>query len=86
MTTIVADGLRPGIRDFGARMLAAATASHARVIGFQLAMSLVCFIATATIMLNAMIAAASRVYNPMITATGAITSPMYTPYAMNFGR
>jgi len=44
MTTIVADGLRPGMRDFGARMLAAATASHARVIGFLLAMSLVCFL------------------------------------------
>jgi 4-amino-4-deoxy-L-arabinose transferase-like glycosyltransferase len=44
MTTIVADGLRPGMRDFGTRMLAAATASHARVIGFLLAMSLVCFL------------------------------------------
>src|ERR1700746_3509929 len=44
MTTIVADGLRPGMRDFGARMLAAATASHARVIGFLLAMSLVWFL------------------------------------------
>ena len=44
MTTIVADGLRPGMRDFGARMLAAATASHARVIGFLLAMSFVCFL------------------------------------------
>src|SRR6201981_3541530 len=44
MTTIVADGLRPGMRDFGARMLAAATASHTRVTGFLLAMSLVCFL------------------------------------------
>ncbi|MBV9556440.1 MAG: glycosyltransferase family 39 protein, partial [Pseudolabrys sp.] len=44
MTTIVADGLRPGMRDFGARLLAAATASHVRVIGFLLAMSLVCFL------------------------------------------
>jgi 4-amino-4-deoxy-L-arabinose transferase-like glycosyltransferase len=44
MTTIVADGLRPGMRDFGARMLAAATASHARVVAFLLAMSLVCFL------------------------------------------
>jgi 4-amino-4-deoxy-L-arabinose transferase-like glycosyltransferase len=44
MTTIVADGLRPGMRDFGARMLAAATASHAHVVAFLLAMSLVCFL------------------------------------------
>jgi 4-amino-4-deoxy-L-arabinose transferase-like glycosyltransferase len=44
MTTIVADGLRPGMRDFGARMLAGATASHARVVIFLLAMSLVCFL------------------------------------------
>jgi len=44
MTTIVADGLRPGMRDFGARMLAAATASHVRVVVFLLAMSLVCFL------------------------------------------
>jgi 4-amino-4-deoxy-L-arabinose transferase-like glycosyltransferase len=44
MTTIVADGLRPGMRDFGARVLAAATASHTRVTGFLLAMSLVCFL------------------------------------------
>jgi 4-amino-4-deoxy-L-arabinose transferase-like glycosyltransferase len=44
MTAIVADRLPPGMRDFGARMLAAATASHARVVGFLLAMSLVCFL------------------------------------------
>jgi 4-amino-4-deoxy-L-arabinose transferase-like glycosyltransferase len=44
MTTIVADGLRPGIRDFGARILDAATSSHARVCGFLIAMSLVCFL------------------------------------------
>jgi 4-amino-4-deoxy-L-arabinose transferase-like glycosyltransferase len=44
MTTIVADGLRPGMRDFGARILDAATASHARVAIFLLAMSLVCFL------------------------------------------
>jgi 4-amino-4-deoxy-L-arabinose transferase-like glycosyltransferase len=44
MTAIVADGLRPGMRDFGARLLAAATASHARVVVFLLAMSLVCFL------------------------------------------
>jgi 4-amino-4-deoxy-L-arabinose transferase-like glycosyltransferase len=44
MTAIVADGLRPGMRDFGARILAAATASHARVAAFLLAMSLVCFL------------------------------------------
>src|SRR5437660_447197 len=44
MTTIVADGLRPGMRDLGARILAAATASHARVAAFLLAMSLVCFL------------------------------------------
>jgi 4-amino-4-deoxy-L-arabinose transferase-like glycosyltransferase len=44
MTTIVADGLRPGMRDFGARILAAATASHARVAAFLVAMSLVCLL------------------------------------------
>jgi 4-amino-4-deoxy-L-arabinose transferase-like glycosyltransferase len=44
MTTLVADRLRPGMRDFGARMLDAATASHARVVAFLLAMSLVCFL------------------------------------------
>ena len=44
MTTMVADGLRPGMRDFGARLLAAATASHARAVIFLLAMSLVCFL------------------------------------------
>jgi 4-amino-4-deoxy-L-arabinose transferase-like glycosyltransferase len=44
MTTIVADGLRPGMRDFGARVLAAATASHARVVAFVIAMALVCFL------------------------------------------
>src|SRR5262252_824100 len=44
MTTIVADGLRPGIRDFGARILDAVTASHARVCAFLVAMSLVCFL------------------------------------------
>jgi 4-amino-4-deoxy-L-arabinose transferase-like glycosyltransferase len=44
MTTIVADGLRPGMRDFGARMLIAATASHARIVAFLIAMSLVCFL------------------------------------------
>src|SRR5262249_41706125 len=44
MTTIVAGGLRPGMRDFGARILAAATASHARVAAFLVAMSLVCFL------------------------------------------
>src|SRR5262249_8339234 len=44
MTTIVADGLRPRMRDFGARLLAAPTASHARVVVFLLAMSLVCFL------------------------------------------
>jgi 4-amino-4-deoxy-L-arabinose transferase-like glycosyltransferase len=44
MTTIAADGLRPGIRDFGARLLEAVTASHARVSAFLIAMSLVCFL------------------------------------------
>src|ERR1041385_6390165 len=44
MTSIVAGGLRPGMRDFGARILAAATASHARVAVFLVAMSLVCFL------------------------------------------
>ncbi|HEV3184766.1 MAG TPA: glycosyltransferase family 39 protein [Xanthobacteraceae bacterium] len=44
MTAISADGLRPGMRDFGARILDAATASHARVVAFLLAMSLVCFL------------------------------------------
>ena len=44
MTAFVADGLRPGMRDFGARILAAATASHARVAAFLLAMSLVCLL------------------------------------------
>ena len=44
MTSIVAGGLRPGMRDFGARMLAAATASHARVAAFLVAMSLICFL------------------------------------------
>ncbi|MBV9428384.1 MAG: glycosyltransferase family 39 protein [Bradyrhizobiaceae bacterium] len=44
MTTIVADGLRPGMRDFGARILAGATASHARVVVFLLAMSLISFL------------------------------------------
>src|SRR5437016_11373063 len=44
MTAFVADGLRPGMRDLGARILAAATASHARVAAFLLAMSLVCFL------------------------------------------
>src|ERR1043166_7367489 len=44
MTSIVADGLRPGMRDFGARILAAATASHARVAAFLVAMSLICFL------------------------------------------
>jgi len=44
MTTIVAGGLQPGIRDFGARLLDAATASHARVAAFLVAMSLVFFL------------------------------------------
>jgi 4-amino-4-deoxy-L-arabinose transferase-like glycosyltransferase len=44
MTAISADGLRPGMRDFGARILDAATVSHARVVAFLLAMSLVCFL------------------------------------------
>ena len=44
MTTLVADRPRPGMRDFGARILVAATASHARVVVFLLAMSLVCFL------------------------------------------
>src|SRR5262249_14839344 len=44
MTTIVADRPRPGMRDFGARILAAATASHARVAAFLVAMSLICFL------------------------------------------
>src|SRR5262249_23835238 len=44
MTTIVADRLRPGIRDFGARVLETVTASHARVCGFLIVMSLVCFL------------------------------------------
>jgi 4-amino-4-deoxy-L-arabinose transferase-like glycosyltransferase len=44
MTAIIADGLRPGMRDFGARILDAATASHARVAAFLVAMSLVCFL------------------------------------------
>jgi 4-amino-4-deoxy-L-arabinose transferase-like glycosyltransferase len=44
MTAMAADGLRPGMRDFGARMFAAATASHTRVAVFLLAMSLVCFL------------------------------------------
>jgi 4-amino-4-deoxy-L-arabinose transferase-like glycosyltransferase len=44
MTTIVAGGLRPGMRDVGARIISAATASHARSAAFLLAMSLVCFL------------------------------------------
>ncbi|HXW27099.1 MAG TPA: glycosyltransferase family 39 protein [Xanthobacteraceae bacterium] len=44
MTAISADGLRPGLRDFGARLLDAASASHARVAAFLLVMSLVCFL------------------------------------------
>jgi 4-amino-4-deoxy-L-arabinose transferase-like glycosyltransferase len=44
MTTIVADRLRPGMRDFGARILDGATASHARVVAFLLAMALVGFL------------------------------------------
>ena len=44
MTTLVADRPRPGMRDVGARILAAATASHGRVAAFLLAMSLVCFL------------------------------------------
>jgi 4-amino-4-deoxy-L-arabinose transferase-like glycosyltransferase len=44
MTTIVADGLRPGMRDFGARILDGATASHARVAAFLVAMALVGFL------------------------------------------
>src|SRR5262249_38131245 len=44
MTTLVAGGLRPGMRDFGARLLAAATASHARVAAFLLAMAPVRFL------------------------------------------
>jgi 4-amino-4-deoxy-L-arabinose transferase-like glycosyltransferase len=44
MTAISAEGLRPGMRDFGARILDAATVSHARVVAFLLAMSLVCFL------------------------------------------
>jgi 4-amino-4-deoxy-L-arabinose transferase-like glycosyltransferase len=44
MTTLVADRPRPGMRDVGARILAAATASHGRVAAFLLAMSLICFL------------------------------------------
>jgi 4-amino-4-deoxy-L-arabinose transferase-like glycosyltransferase len=44
MTAIIADGLRPGMRDFGARTLDAATASHVRVAAFLVVMSLVCFL------------------------------------------
>jgi 4-amino-4-deoxy-L-arabinose transferase-like glycosyltransferase len=44
MTAIIADGLRPGMRDLGARILDAATASHPRVAAFLVAMSLVCFL------------------------------------------
>jgi 4-amino-4-deoxy-L-arabinose transferase-like glycosyltransferase len=44
MTTIVADRLRPGMRDFDARILDGATASHARVVAFLLAMALVGFL------------------------------------------
>ena len=44
MTAIIADGLRPGMRDFGARILDAATASHLRVAAFLVVMSLVCFL------------------------------------------
>jgi len=44
MTAIVAGRLRPDIRDFGGRVLDAATASHARVAAFLVAMSLVCFL------------------------------------------
>jgi len=43
MTTI-ADKLRPGMRDFGARLLQEATASHARALGLLLVVSLVCFL------------------------------------------
>ena len=44
MTAIVAGRLRPDIRDFGGRVLDAATVSHARVAAFLVAMSLVCFL------------------------------------------
>src|SRR6201987_1677679 len=44
MTTLVADRLRPGMRALGARILGAATASHARVVIFLLIMSLGCFL------------------------------------------
>jgi len=44
MTAIIADGLRPGVRDLGARILDAVTASRGRVAAFLVAMSLVCFL------------------------------------------
>jgi 4-amino-4-deoxy-L-arabinose transferase-like glycosyltransferase len=44
MTAIIADGLRPGMRDLGARLLDAATASHVRAVAFLVVMSLVCFL------------------------------------------
>src|ERR1043166_1334133 len=44
MTTIVAETPRARLRDFGARIFAAATASHARAAAFLVAMSLVCFL------------------------------------------
>src|SRR5689334_19297361 len=44
MTTLVADRPRPGVRDWGARILDAVTASHARVVAFLLVMSLICFL------------------------------------------
>jgi 4-amino-4-deoxy-L-arabinose transferase-like glycosyltransferase len=44
MTAIIADGLRPGMRDFGARILDAVTASHLRVAAFLVVMALVCFL------------------------------------------
>src|ERR1700758_2755886 len=44
MTTIAADAPRPGMRQFGARILDVVTATHGRVVAFLLAMSLVCFL------------------------------------------
>src|SRR5712691_3639332 len=44
MTAIIADGLRPGMRDLGARLLEAASASHARALAFLVVLSLACFL------------------------------------------
>jgi 4-amino-4-deoxy-L-arabinose transferase-like glycosyltransferase len=44
MATTTAGGLRPGMRDLGARLLDAVTASHARAVAFLVVMSLVSFL------------------------------------------